>query len=239
VSEAEGVAERLADLRRRIAEAARRAGRRTEEVALLGVAKRQPAERVLAAVRAGLRQVGENYAQEGLEKRLRVRAALEGSGVKPPRWHFIGQLQRNKARHLAEAFDVVETLDRPALGAALDRHAAAAGRRLTVLLQIDLSGEPGKGGVAPEQAESLLAESVGWSHLDLVGLMAIPAPRPDPELSRPDFARLRQLLGSLRQVPGGAGLRELSMGMSSDFEVAIEEGATIVRVGTALFGPRG
>ena len=239
MSEAEGVAERLAGVRQRIAAAARRAGRRPEEVALLGVAKRQPAGRVVAAVRAGLEHVAENYLQEALERRLEVQVALEGLGLDPPRWHFIGRLQRNKARRVAEAFDLVQTLDRPALGAELDRRAAATGRRLTVLLQVDLSGEPGKGGVAPEQAPALLAESLAWGHLDLAGLMAIPAPQPDPELSRPDFARLRELLGALRRAPGGSGLRELSMGMSADFEVAVEEGATMVRVGTALFGPRG
>jgi pyridoxal phosphate enzyme (YggS family) len=238
VSGAGSVAERFAAARERIAEAARRAGRRPEEITLVGASKRQAPERVIAAVQAGLTQVGESYAQEGLAKLAEVQAALEGLGVNAPRWHFIGRLQSNKARAVAQAFDVVETLDRPALGAELDRRAAQFGRRLGVLLQVNLSGEPQKGGVEPEGLAELLAQSDAWSQLDVVGLMTIPKPQPEPELSRPDFARLRALRDELRGAPGGERLRELSMGMSSDYEVAIEEGATIVRLGTAIFGPR-
>jgi pyridoxal phosphate enzyme (YggS family) len=232
------LSDRLAAVRARIAAAAARAGRRPEEICLLGVAKGQPAERVVAAVRAGLEHVGENYVQEAREKRPLVLAALEGSGHKPPYWHFIGKLQRNKVRLLLPLFSVVETLDREALGDELARRAAAAGRRLAVLLEVNLSGEASKGGVAPEALPALLAASARWVQLDVVGLMAIPQEQQDPERTRPSFARLRELCDGLRRAPGGAKLRTLSMGMSADFEVAIEEGATEVRVGTALFGPR-
>jgi pyridoxal phosphate enzyme (YggS family) len=232
------IAARLAALRERAERAAMRAGRRPQEVTLLGAAKGQPAASVVEAVRAGLACVGENYVQEALRKRAEVRVALEGLGCKLPSWHFIGKMQRNKARLLVETFDVLETLDRAELGADLERRAAAAGRQLRVLLQVNVSGEPQKGGVAAGGAAELLAASAAWPHLELAGLMAIPAPSADPKQARAAFAALRELRDRLRGAPGGAALRELSMGMSADFEVAIEEGATLVRIGTALFGPR-
>lgn len=232
------VGERIAALRARIAAAAARAGRAPGEITLLGASKRQPARAIVHAVAAGLGDVGESYAQEALEKQPEVARELASRGLPTPRWHFIGRLQRNKAGPVAEHFDVVHTLDRAALGRALDRRAAAAGRRLDALIQVDLDDEPQKGGVAPEDVEALLAESIAWSSLRIVGLMAIPAAVPLPEQSRGAFARLRGLRDALQGAPGAGGLRELSMGMSADFEVAIEEGATIIRVGTAAFGPR-
>ena len=233
-----GVVERLAEVRERIAAAARRAGRRPEEVALVGASKRQPAESVVAAVRAGLANVGENYVQEAATKRAAVEAALAGSAVPPPRWHLIGHLQRNKARQAVRGFDVVQTLDRAELGEALEARCAAQPRRLRVLLQVDVSGEPQKGGAAPGELPALLARCQAWSHLEPIGLMAIPAADEPPEAARPAFARLRELRDALLREPGGSTLRELSMGMSADFEVAVEEGATMVRVGVAIFGPR-
>ena len=223
-----GVAERLEALRARVAAAAARAGRAPGEVTLLGVAKRVPAQRVAEAIAAGLADVGENYLQEALERR----AALPTPPA--PRWHFIGRLQRNKARPAAAHFDVVHTLDRRALGDALERGAAAAGRELEVLIQVNTSGEAQKGGASPEAVSALLEAGAGWPHLKLCGLMTIPAAAPEAEASRPAFAALRELRDRL----GHPALRELSMGMSDDFEVAIEEGATIIRLGTALFGPR-
>jgi hypothetical protein len=234
----EEIASRLEGLRRRIAAAAERADRRPQEVTLVGVAKRQPASAVCAAVAAGLTHVGESYVQEDLAKRPEVERALREAGVSPPRWHFIGRLQRNKARHVAARFDVVETLDREALGEELDRRAGAAGRRLDVLLQVDVADEPQKGGAPPQALPALLDRSRSWSALRVAGLMAIPPATDHPERSRPAFARLRELRDALREAPGGDTLHALSMGMSADFEVAIEEGATIVRVGTALFGAR-
>lgn len=233
------IAQRVAAVRERICAAAGRAGRRPDEVTLVAVAKRVAPERVLAAARAGVGHVAENYVQEALDKIPKVQAALEGyGGTPPPRWHFVGQLQRNKARRVVERFDVVETVDRESLGTELEQRAARAGRSLDVLLQVNLSREPQKGGVAPESLPQLLAASAHWAHLRTVGLMTIPAWSVDPEASRPVFAQLRALRDCLQRAPGAARLRELSMGMSGDYEVAIEEGATIVRVGTAIFGPR-
>ncbi|MBW2275256.1 MAG: YggS family pyridoxal phosphate-dependent enzyme [Deltaproteobacteria bacterium] len=216
--------------------AARSAGRRPEELTLVGVSKRQPTERVVAALRAGLTHLGENYVQEAQEKRARIEALLGEAA--PPRWHMIGGLQRNKARSALEVFDCVETVDRPALARELDKRAAAAGRRLDVLLQVNLSREEQKGGVLEEALPALLESCAALEHLCVTGLMTIPAATDDPEQSRPVFRRLRALQGELRDIPGGESLRDLSMGMSSDFEVAIQEGATLVRVGTAIFGPR-
>jgi pyridoxal phosphate enzyme (YggS family) len=234
----EAIAARLAAVRERVRRAAVRAGLQPERVTLVGVAKRKPSQLVAAAVRAGLRDIGENYLQEARDKIPKVKAELEATGVPEPRWHFVGQLQRNKAREVARSFDVVETVDRESLGRELDRRARSAERTLDVLLQVNLSDEPQKGGVDPQALPDLLAASQVWSNLRVVGLMTIPAAAEDPETSRPAFARLRQLAEALHGAPGGDQLRELSMGMSADFEVAIEEGATIVRIGTEIFGPR-
>jgi hypothetical protein len=238
VTREQTIAANLAAVRARIARAAARAGRDPAEVGLVGVTKGKPAADVAAAVAAGLERVGENYVQEAVAKLPAVREALEARGLAMPALHFIGQLQRNKARDVVAWFDCVESLDRESLARALDARAAAAGRRLRVLLQVDLSREPGKGGAAPDALPALLEACAGLEHLSLAGLMAVPAPEPDPEASRPAFAGLRALRDALRERPGGAGLRELSMGMSGDFDVAVEEGATLVRVGTAIFGPR-
>ena len=235
----DGIAARLAAVRERVARAAERAGRRPDEVELVGVAKLHSAGAVVDAVRAGLGAVAENYAQEAQAKIPEVLQRLAAEARLPPRWHFVGRLQRNKARAVARLFDVVETIDAVGLGAELDRRAAALGRRLEVLLQVNLSGEAQKGGVPPEALLDLIEASSAWRAIEPVGLMTIPADSPDPEASRSTFARLRELLEKTPATPRGGRLRELSMGMSNDFELAIEEGATIVRVGTAIFGARG
>ncbi len=232
------IAQRLSALQLRVAAAAARANRKPEDVTLVGVAKRKPASDVAAAIAAGLTHVGENYVQEALEKIPQVNASLETAQLPAPRWHFIGRLQRNKAKQVAAHFDLIETLDRPELGDELDKRAAAAGRTLDALIQLDVSGEPQKGGISAAELPALLEKSTRWRALRVVGLMAIPAAVADPEQSRPAFARLRELRDALQAAPGAGALRELSMGMSADFEVAIEEGATIIRIGTAVFGPR-
>jgi pyridoxal phosphate enzyme (YggS family) len=232
------VAARLDALRRRIDGAARRAGRDPAEVTLVGVSKRVPAERVVEAIAAGLADVGESYVQEAKEKRATVEKALAERGLATPRWHGIGRLQRNKARDAVVVFDALHSLDREDLARELDLRATRAGRRLEVLLQVSLCGEPQKGGAPSEALPALLEACAGLTALEVTGLMTIPAAASDPETARPVFARLRALAAELRAAPGGAGLRKLSMGMSDDFELAIEEGATHVRVGTALFGPR-
>jgi pyridoxal phosphate enzyme (YggS family) len=228
------IEERLAAVRARVAAAARRAGRDPAEVTLVGVSKRIRAEAVVAAVKAGLGHVGENYVQEAAAK---IAAVAERTAA-PPRWHLVGRLQRNKARDAVLLFDLIETLDRIDLARELARRAEAAGRRLPVLLQVNLSREPQKGGVAPEGAEDLLGSCAELPALEVCGLMTVPAADPDPEAARCCFTRLRELREDLRERPAGAGLVHLSMGMSADFEVAVEEGATIVRVGTAIFGAR-
>jgi pyridoxal phosphate enzyme (YggS family) len=226
----------LASVRARVRAACARAGRAADAVTLLGVAKATRTDRVVAAVRAGLSDVAENYLQEAAARRSELVKRIAEAGAAPPRWHFIGRLQRNKARAVAQLFDAVHTLDRAELGDALERHAAAAGRTVDVLIQVNASGEAQKGGAAPDRVPALLAAAAAWPHLRVTGLMAIPAASDDPERTRPAFAMLRALRDSLHaDYPS---LVELSMGMSGDFEVAIEEGATIIRVGTALFGAR-
>ncbi len=230
--------ERLARVRERIERACARAGRAVDDVTLVGVSKRQPAERIAASVRAGVTHLGESYVQELRDKRPRVEALVGAEHAARLRWSMVGGLQRNKVRHLLPLVDVVESLDREPLAAELDRRAREAGRMLDVCLQVNLSREPQKSGVAPEELASLLAACAALDRLRVVGLMTVPRASDDPEDSRPAFARLRELRDTLRSAPGGSNLRELSMGMSADFEIAIAEGATRVRIGTALFGPR-
>jgi pyridoxal phosphate enzyme (YggS family) len=229
------VAERLSEIRARIERAAQRAGRDPREVKLLAVSKTQPAERVLEAVRAGQRAFGENRVQEAEEKIAAVRS-LSSESLE---WHLIGTLQRNKVRRAAALCDVIQSVDRAPLLHALAREAAELGRRPRIFLQVNIDAEPQKGGCALGEVTELARQAESSPHLELVGLMAIPRACADPEQVRPSFARLRQLLGEVNRARRDSlPLRELSMGMSSDFEVAVEEGATWLRVGTALFGER-
>ncbi len=216
------MAANLAAVRARIAAAARRAGRDPASVRLIAVAKTKSAALVQAAIAAGVTDIGENYVQEAVAKR----AAVVDGGA---RWHLIGHLQRNKAAKAVEAFDCIQTLDSAPLGAALARHAAARGRALRVLVEVRLGGEATKSGVEPAALPALL-DAVRDPHLVIDGLMTVPPPG-TPERVRPYFRELRALAAR-------AGLRELSMGMTDDFEVAIEEGATMVRIGRAIFGAR-
>jgi len=226
-----GVAARLAALRERIGAAARRAGRDPAAVRLVGAAKRQPVAIVAEAVRAGLRDLGENYVQEAVAMRAALAAALDPAVAGAIVWHGIGHLQRNKARDAIACFEWLHGVDDARLAADLSKHAGRTGRACTVLLQLNLSGEASKSGVTEAELPALLDAVRGVPHLRVAGLMTMPAPAPDPERSRPAFARLRALAER-------HGLPELSMGMSDDFEVAVEEGATLVRIGTALFGER-
>ena len=222
--------ERLADVRARVARAARTAGRDPSDVKLLAVSKGFAIEQIRQAAGAGQLAFGENRVQEA-EAKVAELPALE--------WHLIGQLQRNKARLACELFSAVHAVDRAELAQALARHAAALGRRVRVLVQVNIDAEPKKGGTAPADTAALVREIVSLPALELAGLMAIPRARPDPEQMRPAFARLRGLREQIRlQAPEGPRLEELSMGMSDDFEIAIQEGATIVRVGSAIFGAR-
>jgi len=233
------LAERLLSLRARITSAARRVGRDPGEITLIGVTKRVDASRVAEAISLGLTDLGENYVQEAREKIPAVREIVRAGKVpRAPRWHGIGQLQRNKAREAVALFDVIHSVDRIELARELDRRAAEAGRSLEVFLQVNLSGEAQKGGVLPSSLGELAAECAKLAHLVPIGLMAVPAESPDPQAARPTFAALCELARDLRDAVGSDRFVALSMGMSHDFEVAIEEGATHIRVGTALFGPR-
>ena len=231
MSDAAAIAKRFAALRVRVDAAAYRAGRDPAAVRIVGAAKKQTPERVAAAISAGLRDIGENYVQEAATKRAAVEALVGATVTATLHWHGIGQLQRNKAKEAVTCFAWLHAVDSARLAAELDRRAAEAGRSVTVLLQLNLSGEATKTGVAAEGLPALLDAVRRLAHLRVVGLMTMPAPAPDPEAARPVFARLRSLADA-------AQLRELSMGMSDDFEVAVEEGATLVRIGTALFGTR-
>jgi hypothetical protein len=211
----------LAAVEERIHAACARSGRRREEITLLAVTKTFPAEVILEAHAAGLREFGENYVQEFEQKAPQVRQ-LEGA-----RFHLIGHLQSNKSRRAAELFDVVQTVDTVKLARRLD----ASGRALEVMIEVKLSPEEAKAGCAVEELPALVEAIRACPNLRLAGLMTMPPWSEDAERSRPYFRRLRELA----RAHGVAGL---SMGMSHDLEVAVEEGATVVRVGTALFGER-
>jgi hypothetical protein len=220
----------LQSVRARIRQAAERAGRDPGSVRLLAVSKQQPAALVRAAAAAGQAEFGENYVQEGIDK---VTALADVPGLS---WHFIGQLQGNKTREVAERFDWVHTVDRERIASRLSAQRPHHAAPLQVLLQVALSDEPGKGGVAPTQLPALAAAVSALPRLRLRGLMCIPAPAADSEAQRRPFRQLRELLESLNAA--GYQLDTLSMGMSDDLEAAVLEGATIVRVGTAIFGRR-
>jgi pyridoxal phosphate enzyme (YggS family) len=231
VSDDAAIAARWNALRARADAAARRAGRDPAAVRIVGAAKQQSPERVAAAIRAGLRDIGENYVQEAAARRPAVEALVGAERAASLRWHGIGSLQSNKAKEAVALFDWLHAVDGVRLAQRLDRCAAEAGREVPVLLQLNLSGEASKRGVALDEVPALLDALRELAHLRCVGLMTMPAPDPNPEAARPIFARLRK-------VAEQAGLAALSMGMSDDFEVAIEEGATLVRIGSALFGAR-
>ncbi len=213
----------LERVRERVARAAERVGRRAEDVLLIGVSKTVEPARIREAIAAGVPALGENRVQE-------ARAKIAELG-RPVPWHLVGQLQTNKARDAAELFDLIHSVDRAELARELDKRAQQGGRPVEALVQVNVAREPSKGGVAPEGLDELLERVAKLDHVRVLGLMTIPPEAPDPAGARVWFRTLAKL-GERH------GLRELSMGMSGDFEVAIEEGATMVRVGTAIFGPR-
>ena len=220
----------LREVRHRIAEACARAGRDPETVVLVAVSKTFPAQRVRELVECGHDLFGENRVQEAIEK-----IPLVGPGA---RWHLVGHLQRNKARHAVGVFELIHSVDDLELATELDRRAAAKLFIQPVLVQVNLSREGTKSGAVEDEALPLLLAVSGLTHLDLRGLMNIPPPAERAEDSRVWFARLRELRDRA-EIRLGRSLPELSMGMSDDFEVAVEEGATLVRVGRAFFGGRG
>lgn len=228
----DAIADRLASVRERIARAAARAGRDPTTVRLVAVSKTYSAAHVRAAFAAGQCDFGENKVQEGLQK------IGETTDI-ALRWHLIGHVQSNKARKSAEAFDWIQAIDSVGLLQKVDEAAAASGRRPKALVQVDLAGEATKFGASPHEVGAIVAAASAMKAVDVVGLMLVPPAVDQPDEARPWFRKLvalrDELVGS--GVPGPR-LAELSMGMSHDFEVAVEEGATIVRVGSAIFGAR-
>jgi len=226
----DSIRERAAHVLGRVAQAAERSGRKGEEIRLIAVGKTKPAELIGEAIEAGLTVFGENYVQEAEEK---IRAYPQAE------WHFIGKLQSNKVKKAVSLFSWIQTVDSLSLLTEISRRAGEAGKVLPVLAEVNLAGEESKAGLNPEALSELIEAAPGLPGISLRGLMAIPPWTEDPEETRPYFIRLRELLAECVSR-GGAGkqMTELSMGMSNDFEAAIEEGATMVRVGTAIFGSR-
>ena len=220
----------LAAVRARIAAAAASVGRSADSVTLLAVSKGQPAELIRAAAAAGVSDIGESYLAEALEK-------MDAVGDLPLTWHFIGRLQANKTRQVAARFAWVHGLDRLKIAERLAAQRPFHAPALNVCIQVNLAGEESKGGVPAPEVPGLAAAVAALPRLALRGLMCIPPEETDPRRQREWFARLRVLRDSLNA--GGLSLDTLSMGMSGDFEAAIQEGATLVRIGTAIFGPRG
>jgi pyridoxal phosphate enzyme (YggS family) len=221
----------LEEITRRLDEAARGAGRDPADVRLVAVTKTVGLERLKEAVAAGHTLFGENYVQEA-----KTKIASLGPGLT---WHFIGHLQSNKAKAAVELFDLIHSVDRASLAQALEQAAARQDKIQHILLQVNLAGEASKSGTAPENAQNLLSEIGKMPHLRVLGLMTMPPWFDDPERVRPYFRALRELRDRLRGLQLVEGdLPELSMGMTGDFEVAVAEGATLVRIGTAIFGQR-
>jgi len=217
------IRDNLIAVERRIVGACVRAGRKRDEVTLVAVSKTKPAEMIDEAIAAGVTDVGENRVQEARDKQPLVRARA--------RWHLIGHLQSNKAKDAVRLFDVIQSVDSAALAEKIARAASSAGKVQDVLLEVNIGNEPQKSGALPGDVAALAKDVSALDALRLRGLMAIP-PAGEPEETRRWFRELRAMRDTL-------GLAELSMGMTDDFEVAIEEGATIVRVGRAIFGERG
>jgi len=226
-----GVAERLAAVQAAIDGASARGGRRPEEVVLVGASKTQPVEALRAAWQAGLRVFGENRVQEAAAKRRELPVGIE--------WHLIGPLQSNKVKQALDLFSTIHSIDRPKIALAVDREAADRGSRIAGFLEVNLGGEASKHGFPVDGLAEAVHPLAALERLRIVGLMAIPPEGADAESSRPWFRRLRELRDELARRPEWAGFPGyLSMGMSGDYAVAVEEGATHVRVGTALFGAR-
>ncbi|GAB4332842.1 MAG: YggS family pyridoxal phosphate-dependent enzyme [Desulfobulbaceae bacterium] len=226
------ICENIKTIRRRIAEAAERTGRDPEEVRLLAVSKRVDVSRIEEAHRCGQNLFGENFVQEARDKIPLLDPSIS--------WHFIGHLQTNKAGTAARFFDLIETVDRVKLARALNRHAGDLDKRLKILVQVNISREKQKSGVLPEEAEKLLRDLRSLEHLRVCGLMGMPPLTGDPEQTRPFFRELKKMADEFTQkgyfTSGEPPV--ISMGMSGDFTVAVEEGSTLVRVGTAIFGKR-
>ncbi len=227
-----GVTENIKGVYRRMAHAAMRAGREPDEITLIAVSKNVPASAVKSAIESGLRDFGENRVQEFSAKRLQL-SLPRGYSM---RWHLIGHLQKNKTKTAVELFDVIHSVDSLELAERINKQAEKMGKIQEVLVQVKLSDEESKHGIIKEEVDGFLSALTDMENLRIEGLMTIPPFFDDPERVRPFFREMREIKERAGQM--GFNLTELSMGMSHDFEVAIEEGATMVRVGTAIFGER-
>jgi pyridoxal phosphate enzyme (YggS family) len=223
--------ERIRQVRLQVADAATHSGRSADDVTIVAVTKTVPVERIALAYELGLKVFGENRVQEARAKIATLQYPLI-------RWHLIGHLQTNKVARAVDLFDLIESVDSVRLAEALERSAAARGRTVSILLQVNVSGEASKEGVSPEELSQLAAEALRLPHVRVQGLMTIAPYTTQPEEVRPVFRRLRELREDLREHFPQGSWDALSMGMSNDFEVAIEEGATMVRIGRAIFGER-
>jgi pyridoxal phosphate enzyme (YggS family) len=225
------VEDNIRRVRGAMAEAARRSGRPPEAIRLMAVTKTVDDDRILAAIRAGVELIGENYVQEAKRK-------IEKLG-KTSEWHLIGRLQTNKAKHAVHLFDMIHSVDRLELAAELDRRARVAGRVIPILIEVNVGGEESKSGVPFNSAPDLIRMAAPLANLSIRGLMTMPPWFDDPEESRPYFRAMRELRDRItgEAIPR-VEMRELSMGMTDDYVVAIEEGATIVRIGRGIFGER-
>jgi PLP dependent protein len=230
----DSVSDRLIAVEKRIAAAAERAGRNPLDVTLVTVTKNWPIPSVIEAVEAGARALGENRAREAAEKFAALGRKVNG---RPVTWHFIGYLQTNKVKTIIELADLIHSVDRLDLAQEIDKRARAAGKIQPVLIEVNIGGEESKAGVRPAAVSGLARAVVGLPNLQLRGLMTMAPVVEDPEETRPLFAELREIQDELAATVE-PGCRELSMGMTDDFEIAVEEGATIVRVGRAIMGAR-
>lgn len=229
---AETIEGRLKRVHDRITEAALASGRDPKSVELVAVSKTVSVDRVLAAIRAGVKHLGENYVQEARDK-------IEALSEEAVSWHFIGHLQSNKAKYAVKLFDLIHSVDSFKLAKELDKRARAMGKVQGVLVQVNISGETTKSGIETEQAVALVRRMAPLDHLAIRGLMTMPPYFNAPEKVRPYFRALKELQGLIRaEAIPNVHMEALSMGMTGDFEAAIEEGATLVRIGTAIFGER-
>jgi pyridoxal phosphate enzyme (YggS family) len=226
------ISDNLAWVKAQIAEAAQKVGRDPKNIRLIAVSKTVPEEKIIAAQKAGAELFGENRVQEALKKISHL--GQDGFG-----WHFIGHLQKNKVKDVVGRFDLIHSVDSVALARVIDAKSQALGQSTRILIQVNVSGEASKFGIAPEELETTLRAIGKMKGIRVEGLMTIPPYDPDLEKSRKVFSRLRELRDHMAGLSiEGISLKELSMGMSHDFKVAVEEGATLVRVGTAIFGDR-
>jgi hypothetical protein len=225
------VGDRLKEIEERMGTACRRAGRAPQEVSLVAVTKTVPVERIQEAVDAGIKLLGEKRVQEAAGKVGNLRGDVA--------WHMVGHLQRNKVKKAVSVFDMIQSVDSQELAGEIDRRSGEIGKRMAVLVEVNTSGEAAKFGVTPEECVDLVAEMSQLNHISVQGLMTIGALTGDQSVVRACFKRLRDLRGRIQSAGiEGVSMDFLSMGMTSDFEIAIEEGSNMVRIGTAIFGPR-